>query len=894
MTTRNLDALFRPRAIALVGASNEPGSVGSVLARNLLSGGFEGPVMPVNPHESAIRSTVNYRSIAELPAVPDLAVVATPPATVPGLIAELAERGCRAAVVITAGFGEGGAGAGSDLRRRMLEAGRPYLMRIVGPNCLGFISPRLGINASFAQLTPPAGDVAFVSQSGAVATTMLDIAAGAGFGFSHVISLGDMADVDFGDLLDYLARDPATRSILLYVESVAAARKFMSAGRIAARAKPVIVVKAGRSAAGAKAARSHTGALAGADPVYEAAFRRAGMLRVETLRELFDAAANLSAGVALNGERLAIVTNGGGLGVMAADALERSGGRLEPLSDALIARLDAVLPRAWSRGNPVDIIGDADGDRYARALGVLADAGEHDAILALNCPTGVGGAGTANAVIAAAQEQGSPPILAAWIGEATAAPERRRLRAAGVPVYETPEDAAGAFRHMIERRRNQALLMEAPPAGPEPPAGAAEAGRALAQSVLADGRTLLTEPEAKRLLALFGAPVVETVTAADASAAGAAAAAMGGPVALKILSRDITHKSDVGGVRLDLEGEEAVRAAADAMRATVAERAPGARLDGFTVQRMVRRPRAVELIVGVADDSAFGPVLLVGQGGVAVEVLGDRAMGLPPLNTVLARDMIARTRVSRLLAGYRDVPPADVDAVVDTLVKLSALVVQVPEVVELDINPLLVDAEGAIALDARVVVRAADGDPQARLAIRPYPEAFVREADLSDGRRVILRPVRPADAAALADMIGRCSADDRRHGFLGAVAALPAEASARLTQIDYDRELVLLAVEPDAPEPAVFGFLRLAADPNFDTADFTLIVRTDVQRRGLGRRMLELGLAAAKARGVRQVVGDVLASSGAMIDLARSLGGALVGAPGGEGFQIRFDPGAAV
>jgi len=886
MSTRNLDALFEPKAIALVGASNEPGSVGAVLARNLFTGDFHGPIMPVNPHETAIRSAVNYRSIADLPVAPDLAVIATPPPTVPGLVAELGARGCRAAVVITAGFGEGDAAQGASLRQQVLDAARPHLMRIVGPNCLGFISPIWGVNASFAQLAPAKGDVAFVTQSGAVATTMLDWAAGMGFGFSHVISLGDMSDVDFGDLLDLLALDRATKSILLYVETVTSARKFMSAARIAARAKPVIVVKAGRSQGGAKAAHSHTGALAGADAVFDAAFRRAGMLRVTELRELFDAVATLATGLEIRGDRLAILTNGGGLGVMAADALEEGGGRLEPLSPGLRDRLDAVLPRGWSRGNPVDIVGDADGARYARALDQLSGAGEHDAILVMNCPTGVGDSqATAEALAAALPERRGPPVLTAWLGAATAGQARERLRARRLPVYETPEEAVRAFLHLACHHRNRQLLMQTPPSSAALPPAAVEKGRAIVEAVLADGRELLTEAEAKALLAAYGVPTVPTLTAASPDEAAAKAATFEGPFALKILSREITHKSDVGGVRLDLPDAEAVGEAARSMLSEVAQRAPGARIDGFTVQPMVRRPGAQELILGVAEDATFGPALMVGHGGVAVEVLGDRVMGLPPLNPMLAREMIGRTKVSKLLAGYRDVPAADLDAVAAALVRLSELVIRMPELAELDINPLLVDAKGVIALDARVVVRpAAAGDGQARLAIRPYPAELVSTVAIAEGARFTLRPIRPEDAAALVELLGRCSADDLRMRFMGGVGDVD-EIAVRLSQIDYDREMSLVAV-PDG-EAGLAGVVRLVSDPDFETADFAVLVRTDLQRRGLGGALMSAGLAYARGRGIRRVVGDALVNNGAMIDLARALGAKV--ATGDDGMAMTFE-----
>lgn len=885
MTIRNLDALFAPKAIALVGASNEPGSVGDVLARNLFGAGFHGPIMPVNPHAQAIHSTLNYPTVADLPVDPDLAVIATPPRAVPGLIGELGRRGCRAAVVITAGFGEGERAEGKQLQQEMLDAARPHLLRVVGPNCLGFISPRVGINASFAHLTPPAGDLAFLTQSGAVATAMLDWAAHRGIGFSHMVSLGGMSDVDFGDLLDYLALDARTRAILLYVEAVTHARKFMSAARIAARSKPVVVVKAGRSAAGAKAALSHTGALAGADAVYDAAFRRVGVLRVHRLRELFEAVATLAAGLRVTGDRLAILTNGGGIGVIATDAVEEYGGDLATLSPETLAQLDAVLPHAWSRGNPVDILGDAGGERYAQALApILADRG-CDAVLVLNCPTAVADSIEAARAVIGAAEGTRRPILTSWLGDGAATESRRLLAAHRLPTYETPDDAVRAFMHLARYRQNQDLLMQTPPSAAEftPDRAAAEA---VIARVLAEGRAVLTEPEAKAVLKAYGIPVLETQVAADPEDAARRAAAIGLPVALKILSPDITHKSDVGGVRLHLASAEAVAQAARDMQASIAARAPQARLAGFIVQAMAARPRAHELIAGIAEDAAFGPVILFGQGGTSVEVVGDRTIGLPPLNLVLARDMIGHTRVAKLLAGYRDRPPADLDAIANILVRLSQLLAEQDEVVELDINPLLADEKGVLALDARIVVRAYDGAPGRRMAIRHYPSELAHEIALADGSAAQVRAIRPEDEPLLLDMLARSAADDIRLRFFAPLKEISHTFAARLTQIDYDREMALVAIGTDG---AMLGVVRLIADPDGLAAEFAVFVRSDLKGRGLGWRLMTEILDYARARGVRQVHGDVLRENSTMLNMAAELGFGVAPSPDPTVVRVEID-----
>lgn len=895
MTTRNFDALFHPKTIALIGASNRPNSVGAVLARNLQAGGFAGPILAVNPHETAIGSTLSYPSVAALPIAPDLVVLATPPDTIPGLVAELGARGCRAAVVVTAGFGEGGRAAGDALRAEMLKAARPHLLRIVGPNCLGFLSPHAGINASFAHIPAKAGDIAFLSQSGALVTAVLDWAAGKGLGFSHIVSLGDMSDVDFGDLLDHLAQDDATRSILLYVESIRAARKFMTAARIAARAKPVIVIKAGRSQSGARAAMSHTGALAGSDAVYDTAFRRAGMLRVFELREIFEAAETLSRKLTVRGDRLTILSNGGGAGVMAADALDAKGGRLAALSPQVKTRLDAVLPAAWSQANPIDIIGDAPGQRYADALGALVDNPDQDAILVMNCPTGMVAPDEASSAVLQALGPNHPPVLTCWLGEATAQIARRQFADAGLPTYETPDDAVRAFIHLAAYRRNQALLMETPPAGTTvAPAGRATA-RTLVERVLAEGRTLLSEAESKTVLAAYGVPVVETRVVRDAAGAARAAAEIGGLCVLKILSPDITHKSDVGGVRLNLRGAAEVSAAAEDILRQVAAHAPEARIEGFTVEPMVARPAARELIVGLIDDSVFGPVVLFGQGGVAVEVIADRALGLPPLNAILARDMIERTRVARLLKGYRDVAPADMAALESVLVRLADIAIDLPEVAELDINPLLADADGVLALDARVVLGAAPADAARRLAIRPYPAEFEKDIEIRDGRPMHIRPIRPEDAPALVEMGRRSTPEDLRLRFFGGMRSISPPLAARLSQIDYDREIALIATDPAAPEPGgeILGVVRLIGDPDNIQGEYAVMVRSDLKGHGLGYSLMQEMLVCARRRGLSAVEGDVLAENATMLQMARALGGAVQATADARIVRVRFELEAA-
>ncbi|MGQ3675366.1 bifunctional acetate--CoA ligase family protein/GNAT family N-acetyltransferase [Xanthobacter sp. TB0139] len=869
MTTRNLDALFHPGAIALVGASNQPGTVGAVIARNLFEAGFQGPILTVNPKERAIRSSLNYAHVNELPIPVDLAVVATPPEEAPQVLADLGARGCRAAVVTGSLLGKGDKAARAALRQQMLDAAKPNLLRILGPDSLGFISTAARINASFALQMPAKGDVAFLSQSRTMANAVLDWAREQGFGFSHVLTLGDKTDIDFGDLLDYLALDNTTRAILLYVENITDARKFMSAGRIAARAKPVIVVRAGHSEAGAQAAHSHTGALAGADMVYDAAFRRAGMLRVHELRELFEAVTTLSSGIRLRGERLAILTNSGGAGVVAVDALDDIAGELGALSAETMEKLGALVQAGREPGNPLNLGADAPPRRYGEALPhLLADKGS-DAVLVLNSPSAISDSkAAAESVMTALESRPRAPVLTCWLGEASVDNVRKRFAARRIPTYETPSEAVRAFGHLVSYQRNQTLLMETPPARTfdEPDRDKA---RKVVEAALASGRTILGEFEAKAVLAAYDIPIVETRIATSPEEAGRIAGEMAVPVVVKVLSHDVTHKSDVGGVRLDLHTPEAVEYACRDIIRTVAEKQPRAKVEGFTVQAMVRRPHAQELIAGIANDPTFGPVVLFGQGGTAVEVIGDRAVALPPLNGTLAREMISRTRVSKLLAGYRDHPPANISAISDTLIKIGELLADLPQIAELDINPLLADEDGVIALDARIVVHAAAMEGTKRFAIRPYPPEFVKELILTDGQGVTLRPIRPEDEPGLVEIVHLSDAQDVRMRFLGSVKDFPHLMAARLSQIDYDREMAFVA---EGRPGELLGVVRIIADPDNEEAEYAVMVRSDMKGKGLGYRLMNEILAHARHRGLKRVFGDVMRENGPMLHMAEDLG----------------------
>ena len=865
MTVRHLDRLLLPSSVAVIGASDRPGRVGNTVWRNLRAGRYTGAVDAVNPRLSLLDGQAVSPNVEALPRAPDLAVLCTPPATIPGLIAALGARGTRAAIVMTAGLS-------SAQKQAALDAAKPHLLRILGPNGIGLLTPRIGLNASFAPTDALEGELAFVSQSGALLTAMLDWARPRGIGFSHLVSLGEQCDVDLGDLLDLLASDPHTRAILLYVESIRAPRKFMSAARAAARNKPVIIVKAGRSERGRQAAASHTGALAGADVAADAAIRRAGMLRVDTLAELLLAAQTLSRLRGCTAASLTVLTNGGGGGVIAADAAERHGVPLTTLDDQLRAQLDALLPATWSLANPVDLIGDAPVERYTAALAATLASRRDAAVLLLHAPTAIVGSQDIARACAPLARGASDRLLSCWMGDASVVRARQIFASAGVADFETPEDAVRALALLRTWRRNRESLLETPALRPRPAIDRTRV-EAIVQGALATGRAWLEPDEVAALLAAYGIPMVATRRLPpDPDAVVAAAAALGPTVALKIASQDLPHKSDVGGVALGLRGAEAVRTAAVAMLERMRAARPDARIDGFTLQAMVERPQAHELIAGLGIDALFGPVLLFGAGGTAVELVADSAVALPPLNAALAADLVSRTRVARLLAGHRQRPPVDLDALHDALVALSQLAADCAAIAELDINPLLADADGVLALDARVRVSATQPGGRERFAIRPYPDDAIERCTWN-GASVELRPIRPEDEPQHRAFFDSLSPEDVRMRSFQARHALAHSELARLTQIDYSREMAFVAVA-DGPDglPRTLGVARAVADPDNVDAEFGLIVRSDLKGRGLGRLLLDKLLRWQRAQGTRWLVGDVLRENERMRTLAARCG----------------------
>jgi acetyltransferase len=885
MSTYRLDKLFSPRSVAVVGASPRETSPGRAVLRNLGSAGFEGSVSLVNPRYGEIEGIKAVKTIQELRQAPDLIVIASPPRSVPGIVAAAGDKGVATAIIITAGLGHGE----GSLADACEQAARATGLRLVGPNCLGVLSSRAKLNASFAARTPPAGELALVSQSGAIAAGLIEWSAAHDIGFSAAVSLGDKIDVDFGDLLDFFALDGATRAILLYIESINNARKFMSAARAAARIKPVVVVKSGRHAQGAKAAQTHTGALAGADAVYDAAFHRAGLLRVLDLDELFAAAETLGRVRPFPGKRLAILTNGGGIGVLAVDRFADLGGILAALSSATMKKLDAALPLIWSRANPVDIAGDADATRYLAAFEALLEDRENDALLVMNVPTALASADAAARSIAACAQTyrnsviRPKPIFAVWIGSSDATTPI--FEAAGIPSYATESDAVRGFMHLVRYRRALAALMATPPSLAQDFKPDVAAARSVVENAVRRGRTWLDPLESTRLLAAYSIPIAPALLARNGDEAAAAARpflAEGLGVVAKILSPDIVHKSEVGGVRLNLTSERAVRDAVVDILARAQAVRPDARITGVTIHPMVLRLKARELIAGIADDPTFGPVIVFGRGGTAVEVIGDKALALPPLDLALARELIGRTRVSRVLKAYRDVPAADVDAVALLLVKLAQLAADLPELRELDLNPVLADQNGLIAVDARIAVapveaarRGPPGHP--RFAIRPYPKEWERRTELRDETKILVRPVRPEDEPLYGPFFAAVTQQDLRLRFFAPVKEFGHTFIVRFTQIDYARAMAFIAIEESSGN--MLGVVRLHADANYERGEYAILVRSDLKGRGLGYLLMQMIIEYARAEGLKTIEGQVLAENIAMLAMCRELG-----------FSISSDP----
>jgi acetyltransferase len=879
MNDHPLRPLFQPASVAVVGASERTGSLGKIVWDSLRAGGFAGTLHAVNPKYASLGGHPCKAGFSDLPRDIDLAVICVPAARVPQVMKDAGKHGVRTAVVLSAGFGETGA-AGKALETELVDIARRHGMRLLGPNCVGLQRSDCGLNASFAATPAKQGDVALLSQSGAICTALVDAAWQENFGFSSVISLGAGADLDFGEVLDFLANDPATRSILLYVEGIRHARSFMSSLRQAARVKPVLVLKAGRHAAGARAALSHTGALVGDDGVFTAALARCGAVRVDAYEQLFNAARALALHQRMNGERIAIVTNGGGPGVLTADAAMDNGLVIAELTAATRKQLGKALPDHAATANPVDVIGDADSARFEAALRAVLDDANVDGVVTLHCPTRVEPAAAIAAAIAPLCKSAAKPVLTVWLGNRSMSGIAPVLEASGVPAFESPTAAAAALGALVSHRRNQRQLMHAPAPLAMDRSADFDAARAVFASVLAQGRTLLTEVESKTVLAACGIEVPRTLTARSAEDAVKCADSLGYPVVLKVLSPQVAHKSDVDGVRLDVRSADGVRVQFAEIREALSARMPAAVFSGVAVQPMVKRRHARELLIGVAKDKAFGPVITCGSGGVAVELMRDFAVGLPPLNADLAQDLVEQTRVGRLLRAYRDVPAVKLDAVLETLLRISDMTCQLPQLAELDLNPVLANEDGALVLDARMVIDPAQPSrPDSRyshLAIHPYPQEWTSSFKAGNGKDVTIRPIRPEDAALETRFIDGLSAASRYSRFLSSMREADAATVARFTQVDYDREMAFVAVaEADTgtdPAQQFVGVGRYVTESDRSSCEFAVVVADAWQGRGLGCHLVERLITHASARGIERMWGVVMASNQRMAALMRHMG----------------------
>ena len=874
MNTHYLAPLFTPQSVVLFGASDRADSVGGVVFRNLLTSGFEGRIYGINPKRAEVQGHKAYSSIDDIDDTIDLAVVATPAKSIPAIVEACGERGIRMMLILSAGFRETGP-EGRKLEDRVTQMVRRYDIRLMGPNCLGIIRPDKGLNITFGNNNAKPGNLAFVSQSGAICTAILDWAEKNGVGFSAVVSSGIAADLGFGDYLDYLVSDPKTKAILLYIEGINDSRRFMSALRAAARIKPVIALKVGRHAAGAEASMSHTGALVGSDETFSAALSRSGVLRVETVGQLFAAAKALSS-LHYRGasERLVIVTNGGGPGVMAADRATDQGIELSSLSGETMARLNEVLPSVWSHGNPVDIIGDAPPERYQQAIDICLEDSDVDGVIviltpqAMTAPTEV-----AKAVIECARKS-KKPIMTSWMGGGQVEAARELFLQARVPDFGTLENAVDAFSYLARYNRNQRLLLQTPArltTGRESPDS--DGARLIIEAVLKEQRDILTEPESLAVLTAFGIPAVRNAVARSANEALIVAESIGFPIAMKVFSSDISHKSDAGGVRLNIGSAQEVRGAYKQLLEQVAKRVPDAKIEGVTIEKMYRSSNGRELMVGIIRDPVFGPVISFGSGGTAVEVMGDSAISLPPLNHRLTRDLIKRTKVSKLLGEFRNMPAVDMDKLIDALLAVSSMACELPWIKEMDINPLIVDENEVVAVDARIVVAypKPSTDPYHHLAIHPYPAHLARTVQLNDGTDIVIRPIRPEDAEIEAQFIRDLSDEARYFRFMNSLQELSQEMLVRFTQIDYHNEMALIAVTmTDAGEEQI-GVARYTTNLDKTSCEFALVVSDQWQSRGIAHHLMRNLMDVARDRNLERIQGQVLSKNSRMLDLMTSL-----------------------
>jgi acetyltransferase len=874
MRKHTLHRLFEPQSVALVGASEKAGSVGRQVLQNLVGGNFQGDIYPVNPNYDSLMGLSCYPSLRDIDHSIDLVVLAIPAGEIPEVMRQCGEQQVGAVVIISAGFGEIGA-IGRALQNELVDLARTFHIPLVGPNCLGIMRPRVGLNATFAKSGAAEGQVALVAQSGAFCTALLDWADARGFGFSAVASLGETADVGFGEVLDYLAVDPSTRSILLYVESISDARTFLSGLRVAARLKPVVIVKAGRNRAGTDAAATHTGGHFGSDAVFDAALQRAGAVRVTTVNQLFAAAHTLASNTRVKGGRLAVITNGGGPGVMAADHAADLDVPMAQLGGETVKSLEDILPPHWSHCDPIDILGDADSERYEQTVRLVLEDKNVDGVLVLLAPQGMTNpSACADAIIAAAGDS-RKPVLACWMGETQVKEGRDRLSAAGIPNFSSPEAGVDAFGYLAAYHRNQSTLLQAPTPLSEHRAPDVEGARLMIQDVIQERRSVLSNTEARAVVNAFRIPVAPSINVTSPADALVAAETLGLPVAMKINSPDISHKSDVGGVRLNLREPRSVRSAYREMIDEVAAQLPDAQINGVTIEPMMERPHAREVMVGISRDPIFGPVICFGAGGTTMDMHADTEVALPPLNVYLCKELIQRTSAERALKRIRQLPQADLKGVVDVLMRVSEMACELPEIEELIINPILVDEDSVIVVDAWLSVAppATSTAHYGHMAIHPYPSDLETTWQTHDGVEIIVRPIRPEDSKIEQTFVDGLSPQSKYFRFMYRMGDISPMMLARFTQIDYDREMALVAVENEGTDEArLLGVARYVGNPDGQSCEFALTVADDMQKKGIGRQLMQMLMNIARDRGLAIMEGDVLAENRKMLRLCEKLG----------------------
>ena len=877
MVTLNLDKIFNPKSVAIIGASDEEGSVGYAIVKNFTQLGYAGKVYFVNIRKPEILGVKTYPTVGQIPEPVDLAMIATPAKTVPDVLEQCGKAGVKGAIIVSAGFKETGA-EGKELEAKILEIKKKYGIRIIGPNCIGIIRPKINLNATFVDKMPKPGKIAFLSQSGALGSAILDWAIHENIGFSNFVSVGSMIDVDFGDLIDYFGTDPQTKSILMYVEGITEARKFMSAARHFARTKPIIVVKAGKFTESAKAVASHTGSLSGEDAIYDAAFKRAGIVRVEEIGDLFNAAEVLGTQPLPRGPNLAVITNAGGPGVMATDALIAKGGKLAKLSQKTFDVLNGVLPSFWSRGNPIDVLGDAQADRYKTAVEACLNDENIDGILIIFTQQAVGDPiAITKAIVELVKSKAyqNKTILTSFMGYNSVQEANSILNANNIPTYSTPEQAIKTYMQMYHYQRNVELIYETPEELPVDAAPPKRPIMSILRNAAVEGRELLTEDEAKKLLKYYNFPVVPTEVATTADEAVAFARQMGYPVVLKILSPQIVHKTEAGGVILDLNSATEVRQAFDTVMQRAKAYDPNANIIGVTVQPMIKK-KGVEVIIGGKTDPLFGPVILFGMGGVGVELFKDYSIGLPPLNTTLARRMMEETKVYQLLKGYRNVPPANLKLLDETMLMFSQLLMDFPQIKEIDINPLLINEKDAFILDARITIDKEDVfrkfEPHEHMVISPYPKKYELLWALKDGREVLLRPIKPEDEPLWLEMFQSFSDDSIRYRFFQMLKDTPHEVRVRYCNIDYDREIAIVPELTEKNRKRILGVSRISIEPDGKSGELAFIVGDQWQGFGLGTKLVDYTLEIAKEMAIETVYAIMLPDNNRALNLMKKMG----------------------